>query len=152
METTNYNLKKVFWGIGVLLVFVILGYLLTPYFYSQQNKNDEMSDILYPEMNINSIDAEYSYENGVHKLTGGISVPTPCHNLETDYVLSENKDEAVINFRISTNKDAICAQVVTDKFFNVSFDGPKNIIIRTFVNGKEVTFNAKERGSVINKG
>jgi len=154
MQEEMMNVKKGIWIGVVIVVLMVLGYLLTPYFYSQgEPKMEETRPVIsYPELNVGSITAEHSYEDGRHSIVGGLSLPTPCHNLTTDSVVSEDKTEAIVNFNVTVDPNEICIQVITEKFFSILFSAPEDIVIKGFLNGQEVLLNLVKSGSVINKG
>lgn len=81
----------------------------------------------------------YSFENGVHTYTGSIKLPTPCHTLSHEVQLSEEAPiTATIHFTIGDpSPDQICAQVITEVPFTVSFEAPENIApAKATLNGK----------------
>lgn len=71
---------------------------------------------------------QFNAETGQHTLTGTTTVPTPCHKLETSVEIQESlPEQVVVNF--STDKpdtDQVCAQVITQRQFDVSFSASQD--------------------------
>ena len=82
----------------------------------------------------------YRYRNGMHIITGAISVPTHCHALlvSVDKIAGR---EAVISFTTRT-RSVVCAQALAERTFYVSFQYPFDVRIRATLNGAPVTLVA----------
>ena len=86
-----------------------------------------------------TITARYTYENGIHTYKGFIDVPSPCYELTHEVIILESFPEQVhINFtsEIPQGKEnSICAQVITPKEFEVSFQASQEATVRATLNG-----------------
>lgn len=112
----------------LVLVFIALGILLLAFFYTRDAKRD--GDL--PANNINTelpttneataTITKRTYQSGTHAWEGSVSLPTPCARLETPTVtVAESYPEQVRISLVSIPSADICAQVVTERTFTVSF-------------------------------
>lgn len=77
----------------------------------------------------------------VHTYRGVLSVPTPCHELRTQLLIAESLPEQVtIEFEAISSAE-LCAQVITEKEFEVTFTAHPDHTIRGFMNGNHFEFN-----------
>jgi len=89
-----------------------------------------------------SIDVAYSYINGQHNFSGTISKPTPCHELETDVVVMESYPEQIrLDFKLYSDPEVMCAQVIADEDFSVSVPASENAVITATYNGVPLVLN-----------
>lgn len=90
------------------------------------------------------IEIKEQYTNSTYTFAGSIPVPTPCHTLST----KTNKiSETSYQIEITTNKpqdDQICAQVISEKPYKVSFVAQPNITVTLLVDGIEYPVNRFE--------
>lgn len=90
---------------------------------------------------IDRIDAKHFFIDGVHTLTGEISLPTPCDLLDPQNSVAESFPEQVfIDFNI-INTAETCEQVVTPARFKLEFSVDENATFSARLNGKPVTLN-----------
>lgn len=82
---------------------------------------------------------EESFQNSVHTLSGVVVVPTPCHQVTvSDVLVAESYPEQVrISLSVITGSD-VCAQVITEKPFAVTFTGSKEAMVTFLVNNQTV--------------
>lgn len=79
-------------------------------------------------------------EGNTHTYTGVVSVPTPCHTLSTNVLIAESYPEQV-TLEITVGApapDVVCAQVIAQKEFSVTFDASPEHTFRVLLNGKPV--------------
>ena len=134
--------NKFLWGALIVIVIATVG----TYFYNQ-NKTDKLVDerkdainqeIERPEITLN---AKHQFKGGTHVFVGQIELPTPCHFVITS--VQKNQSETIIN--IDTKSEAeMCAQVITNKEFRVTFDGTAEENIIAKLNGELVNLNLFE--------
>jgi hypothetical protein len=90
----------------------------------------------------NDITFTSTYENGVVKYSGTVTVPSPCYEVKQDAVVAESFPEQVsIKIKTELVKEVIpasCIQVVTQKPFSGESEVSENASIRVFLNDKIV--------------
>ncbi|MDP3988969.1 MAG: hypothetical protein Q8P93_01920 [bacterium] len=129
-EKNSSTITGVVIGI-IILVLVVLG--LVAWNRTADADTDDMPANEEQTNNDSASDQQatlvsYTYEDGVHIYTGMIKVPTPCHTLTHEVVLTEEAPIVpTINFTINQPQaDAVCAQVITEVPFTVEFRAPEN--------------------------
>ncbi len=87
-----------------------------------------------------TIDLTHQYRNGVHTYAGSLMMPTPCYDITTDAIVAESFPEQVTVSISVTGPSAgeVCAQVLTEKDFTVSFSASANATVSFRVNGATV--------------
>lgn len=95
-------------------------------------------------INIKTNDLSFTstYQNGLMKYQGTVTVPTPCYEVKQEALIAESFPEQV-TIRIKTElvKEVIpqsCIQVVSQKPFSGEAKVDKNAIVRIFLNDKEI--------------
>lgn len=97
------------------------------------NMNDQMQEVV----------VEKSFINGEHTLTGQLTVPTPCHTIEQEVIIRESYPEQVqIDFKI-VDSGGVCAQVLVDQEFEVSFQASELATVQAFLDGVPIKFVLK---------
>jgi hypothetical protein len=87
--------------------------------------------------------AFHEYSDGMHKISGVINKPTPCHRLE--HVVSMNSEDAAqahISFTLEDGADSeggACIQVIAQENFTVLFDASPDITVTASLNGSPLT-------------
>lgn len=131
MAHRNLIIATVFVGIGIFFVF---------FFLFLDDKN-----IPLPNGGGNTTDlytvtiVEESFQDSLHTLSGVVVVPTPCHQVTvSDVLIAESYPEQIrISLEVTSGSD-ICAQVITEKPFAVSFNASKEATITFLVNSQTV--------------
>ncbi len=93
------------------------------------------------EIPLSALDIKEQRVNETYTFVGTIAVPTPCHNLVSKI---EQVSVDAYQIQVTTTPPApgvMCAQVITDKNFKVSFDAPENIEVTAFVDGVPYDLN-----------
>jgi hypothetical protein len=140
--------KHILFIIGIIVIVAVLfGF---SFFFSQRGGDvgdgaaavtEGLPDSQAPK---ETITAKHQYKDGMHIVAGEITVPTPCHILEADAVVSKSIPEQVtIRLKSSTQADA-CAQIITPARFKVEFKASPNAVISMTFNGKQVILNLIE--------
>lgn len=94
----------------------------------------------------NVVTAKHAYRDGSHIIAGEIPLPTPCHILDSESVVSTDKKHVLIRLVSSVKTDEICAQVITPARFKVTARADKGATITGTLNGQNITFNFIEAG------
>lgn len=139
-------------AVGILVVVVVVGgVLLTTGDRSTTDNSDvsgsaTTSDTFAPDL----IDAAHQFnaDEDLHIVAGEAQVPTPCHILDTDVTVAESFPEQVtINFSTRVeDPDQVCAQVITNQRFKVTFSASEDADISAIFNGQEVELNLRQVG------
>jgi hypothetical protein len=90
------------------------------------------------------ITAQHQFKNGKHVIAGELSLPTPCHTLTAEpFFIGQGSSTVEVRFNTSApqSTSTVCAQVVTAKKFQVTFDGPPKPSITAQINNNPAQFN-----------
>lgn len=88
------------------------------------------------------IAAEHTFANGEHRISGVIPLPTPCHSLEVAATIAKSLPEQVwLEFTSTSGTSDVCAQVIDDRDFELSFQASEAAVIRARWNGQVVNLN-----------
>ena len=98
---------------------------------------DEMTSIT-GEMS--EVKVTTSFEDNVYTYKGVLTVPTPCHNINSDVIVRESFPEQVSIEFTTIETGEVCAQVLVDKKFEVSFQASEQANIQGFYNGLPIQF------------
>lgn len=93
-----------------------------------------------------TLTAKHAFKDGVHTIVGDFELPTPCHILETSATVSPDGKTTVVDYRVSTKTDEMCAQVITPIRYRVQFAAPENTEISARLNGESAILNLVEAG------
>ena len=100
---------------------------------------------------IDTIVATHTYMNGVHTLTGTVSLPTPCYEMSVDStVVNGRPEQATINFVVTPPPgDIACIQVIDDREFETRFGAAPDSIISATVNGEPVMLVTDDKSGTL---
>jgi len=120
--------------LALLLIFA-LGLLLYPRTVLQEENVSHITT---------SIPVVHQWRSGVHTYVGVIQAPSPCHSVAGGALVKESYPEQV-DIRIETRESGeMCAQVITEKKFRVSFSASEEAVARAYLNGTGVLFRVSE--------
>lgn len=98
-----------------------------------------VDEVPYPE--ITRVDAKHYLIDGVHTLVGEITFPTPCDLLQAEARVMESfPEQVVVDFSVINNAE-MCAQMMTDQRFQVSFSASSEAVIKATFMGRDIEFN-----------
>jgi len=133
--------KKIFLPL-IIFVVIILGSVIV----YKNNQNNEI-DNRFADDNIGgdaferpteTITANYQFKDGKHVFIGKVPVSNPCTNLNTDIKRNENE----VEIEISTEYiDVTCADQISEKQFDIIFEGEQDDLIIASLNGQIVNLN-----------
>lgn len=92
------------------------------------------------------VTAKHAYRSGAHVVAGEIPLPTPCHILDAEGKVSDDRKTVMITFISSVKTGELCAQVITPARFKVSVKASQGAKLSATVNGQPVTLNLIEAG------
>lgn len=89
------------------------------------------------------VSATRTFANSRHTVRGTIMTPTPCHALTHDVMIAESYPEQVtIQFSVNAPAgDMMCAQVIDEKDFTITFSASEQASIRATLNGEPITLS-----------
>lgn len=125
---------------NLIIIIILIGVSIFSVFFFLQNKKDTLPGDGGSITDMYSVTiTEATFENSVHVLSGVVLVPTPCHQVTvTDVLVAESYPEQVrISLSVGSASE-VCAQVITEKPFTVSFNASKEAEITFLVNGQGV--------------
>ncbi len=128
----------------VLLAVVIYGYEMVfkkPLVESPTNVEDMDTEMM-------RLDIKEQYDNGMYTFAGTIQTPTPCYEVIAEASVAPTNseiDQYEINIYVTPPpSDVVCADVISNKDYKVSFEAPKDAEIKAFINGAEYELNRFE--------
>ena len=141
--------------IGVLVALVVVGGLA---WWGLSNKTTVEN---IPEETTNTspttltVNHYYQVNNGMgsHTLEGTITLPTPCHSLSVEAEVApsvEHPEDVLVKF-ITKPGGGICTQVLSDKFFRVTFNAGEDAQITATLDGRPITLIFSENKEGITK-
>lgn len=132
---------------GIVFLLVIAGLLVLVFVGQNRLSTTDEEQQEPPQMEeenpygITTITAKHFYIDGVHTLAGEIAMPTPCDLIDTTAMIAESMPEQVtVDFEVINNSE-MCAQVVTNQRFKISFEASEEASIRARFMGDDVELN-----------
>ncbi|NCS98615.1 hypothetical protein GW764_00330 [Candidatus Parcubacteria bacterium] len=158
-------MNKKLWGIIIFLIVLTFAFVIT---YNNnkvekidvQLERDQAKEDLV-ESPKTTINVKHQYNDGVHAYVGYFTTPTPCHLHEADIVYPSAEGEPyLLEVTYEANPDEMCAQVITDREFEVSFEAEESIDVIASINDEVVNLNifevpanqSLEEFEILNKG
>jgi hypothetical protein len=90
---------------------------------------------------ITRIDAKHFYTDGTHTVVGTLLLPTPCDVPAVSAVVAESLPEQVaIDITVVRTGD-MCAQVITEQRFQVTFSASEAAVITAQFMGRDIPLN-----------
>jgi cbb3-type cytochrome oxidase subunit 3 len=128
----------------ILLVIALIS--VSAYLYNKEKQkilDQERDQAITNEIQRPSItlNAKHQFKNGRHVFVGSVELPNPCNKITTDVIKESN--ETVISVDYVSNEQ-ICAEVITEKEFRISFEGTADETIIAKLNGELVNLNLFE--------
>jgi len=88
--------------------------------------------------NADSIPVNHLIEDNQHTISGILTLPDPCYSIEHSVDVKLPQPELVTITMTTPRTDELCATVVTDKEFEITFQASENAMIQAILNGEEV--------------
>ena len=150
-------MKKILIKLAVITGLIVLLWLLWPAVQNNidQSVPDQDDSQIMPDddgtIPPDNIIATHTYENGMHRLVGSITLPTPCYKMDVSTVIAESLPEQVtLDFAVTEpSQDVICAQVLDDREFDLQFEASPNPVMRAKVNGEAVMLLIDDRAGTL---
>ncbi len=131
----------------IIAVIIAIAILLAGLLYDQFRLRTNVpvdgiqpEDIVRPGFpNAGHITVRHDFAGGMHTYSGILTLPDPCHEINAQAIMMESFPEQVrIEITTRRDQDVLCAQVLTDKPFSVSFQASEQAQVQALLNGKRV--------------
>ncbi len=120
----------------VLLAVSIYGYEMVFKKPLVESPSQETEEVVMP-----TLDIKEQYDKGSYTYAGTIQVPTPCHTIGAR-AMSVGDNVYAINITVAAPATGVmCAQVITDKEYKVTFAAPMDAMVKAYINGVEYKIN-----------
>jgi hypothetical protein len=143
-----YNVSmnnKFLWGSLLVVAIVLVGAYLynkdKQEIFEQEREQAIQEEVERPSVTVN---VKHQYKDGTHIVVGFVELPTPCYEIKT--AVEKNERETTLNINYESVGE-MCAQVITQKEFRISFEGTVDENIIAKINGELVNLNIFEIGS-----
>lgn len=133
-------MKKNLTFAAVLIIVGVIGFIvIVPQGEDPDVLDDPLDQTAPPALSeLSSIVVQKEFNNGVHKISGIITLPDPCYEIESEVVVMESFPEQVRITLTTPRKEGFCAQVLTDKTFEVTFQASDQAKITAYLNEVKV--------------
>lgn len=128
----------------VVIVLIILGVTLYWQFSGTGSFDNQTGNVIdsQNQQETRLMTALHQFRNGRHIVAGEVDLPTPCHDLNYETVVTQTSPQQVmINFTTNSNNADVCAQVLTAARYKVEFQAAENAVIQATWNGGPVQLN-----------
>ena len=108
-------------GIAIISVLIIgMGvYFLVPREAESPVEDEVPAQTTEPQENYN---VSHIFEDGVHTISGTLTLPTPCHEVRQDVAVAESFPEQVFITIDIAATDGICIQVIDERDFSIDVE------------------------------
>ncbi len=110
---------------AALAVVIIAGIVLGVFFFWPSNKNsneDIIVDDSLPVVDEERYEVEHDFDDGIHTISGTVTLPTPCHELNENIRIAESFPEQVFVDLTTVNTGGICIQVIDERAFSIDVE------------------------------
>lgn len=136
--------KTTIWVIlAIILVVIIAGMLMLRAKTAEAPMTNTQEEVQNASK---TIDVKHQYKNGEHIFSGLVEAPTPCHQITAQIFPGE---VAELNIEIK-DSGKICAQVISNIPFKVSYKAPEDQQFLAKLNGEPVNLNRFEVDADLN--
>lgn len=87
------------------------------------------------------VELKEQYKGSTYTFAGTVTVPTPCHALNTRVNKVSDTQYQIEIATLPPKEGIMCAQVLTDKPYKVSFQAPKDITVTVLIDGVKYETN-----------
>lgn len=139
------NKKTSLW-IAIIIILILIGVAI----YSSQKakkidysseRNKAIEEVVQrPAITLN---AKHQYRDGEHTFLGTLELPSPCHTYNAEVIPGEELTEIALTYEASNQ---LCAQVITERQFRVSFSAEEEVDVIATLNGETVNLNIFDVG------
>lgn len=128
-------------GIAIIGVLIIA---MGVYFFVPREAESPISDkepaqTTEPQENYT---IEHVFDDGVHTISGTLTLPTPCHEVRQDVAIAESFPEQVFITIDVVATDGICIQVIDERDFSIDVEVDEAATFSLEINGAQVAVPA----------
>lgn len=124
----------------ILICIVALAAVVASLYFLNKKDASDVGVVNNPTSTLDSgkIYGLHNIDNGVHTLVGNVVLPNPCLEITVEAVVAESMPEQVTILFSSSSTAGFCAQVVSQKYFEVKFQASKGAKIRAIFDNAPV--------------
>lgn len=128
--------------IAVIILLIVLGAGVYGYeAISKKSIVESPSALEESNESLPILDIKEQYRDGKFTFAGDVQAPTPCNTVTSEAVLNgDNSYQIQITIK-DLPQDAVCADVITDKEYSVTFEASQNAQISATINEKPYELN-----------
>lgn len=130
------------WAAATIIVFIVLiGFILS---VPRSRNVAHAPGVESTATSIPPVALRDSYKKGVHTISGSVTVPNACTQVEATSTLvgdDSNSQSIVVAIKL-TDADGVCLQVPTPTKFSTTISAPSGLPITVTVNGSSATTTA----------
>ena len=120
-------------GVIIIIIGLVFFFRETP---SPQDVGDAI--IEEPVVEQESFDITRTFEDGVHTISGVVTLPTPCHLLQENVRVAESLPEQIFITLTTQATDGICIQVLDAREFSIDVEASEEAAVSLSINGVDV--------------
>lgn len=124
-------------GILVVAAIILAGYFFWPKAEEPGQDADAPNTPVAQEEETYSV--RHSFDDGVHTVSGVITLPTPCHELRENIRIAESFPEQVFIDLTTVDTGGICIQVIDDREFSIDVEVDEAASFALSINGVAVS-------------
>lgn len=127
---------------AVIGIVVVAAILLAGYFFWPKTK-EPVQDIIAPNAPVaqeeDTYNVRHSFDDGVHTISGVVTLPTPCHELRENIRIAESFPEQVFIDLTTIDTGGICIQVIDEREFSIDVEVDEAASFALTINGAAVS-------------
>jgi len=111
---------------AVLGIVVVAGIILAVFFFwpgAENEPKDIVEDTSAAIVDVkDDVVIEHLFDDGVHTISGVVTLPTPCHELQENIRIAESFPEQVSIDLAIVDTGGVCIQVIDDREFSIDVE------------------------------
>ena len=128
---------RVIIGIVVVAALVLAGYFFWP--KAKEPTQDTTAPNAPVAQEEETYSVRHSFDDGVHTISGVITLPTPCHELRENIRIAESFPEQVFIDLTTVDTGGICIQVIDEREFSIDVEVDEAASFALTINGAAVS-------------
>jgi len=124
--------------LGVVVVAIII---LGGYFFWPSQKTQDAEPVVDDTVVVGDeagVEVMHTFEDGVHTISGEVTLPNPCYELQEDVAVAESFPEQVFIELTGVATDGICIQVTDTRPFSIDVEVDEQASFTLSINGEDV--------------
>ncbi|MBL1434402.1 hypothetical protein COB87_002460 [Candidatus Wolfebacteria bacterium] len=124
-------------GIIIIAAIILLGYLFWP--SAQNDQAVDLADNTALVQTEEEFVISHKYDDGVHTISGEITLPTPCHELNENIRIAESFPEQVFMDLFIIDTGGICIQVLDQRSFSIDVEVDEAASFSLTIDGESIS-------------